>query len=215
MRLVFLGPPGAGKGTQAARLAAGQGVPHISTGDILRRSIALATPTGIEAKEYVDSGALVPFDLILRLVRDRLQEDDTASGWILDGFPRNLEQEHAFDDLLQELQLTLSRVVYIHVADEELVKRLSGRRVCKECGETFHVSFSPPRRDGVCDQCDGELDSRNDDVEAAIRKRLDVFRAETQPLVDHYQSRDLLLTIDGGAAMDQVAEDLERGLGKR
>ncbi len=212
MRLVFLGPPGAGKGTQATRLATGHGVPHISTGDILRRSIAMATPSGVEAKEYVDNGALVPFDLILRLVRDRLQEGDTESGWILDGFPRNLEQERAVDDLLRELEQTLSRVVYIHVADEELVKRLSGRRVCKDCGETFHALFSPPRRDGVCDQCDGELYQRSDDVEDAIRNRLVVYRAETQPLVDLYQSRDLLLKIEGGAAMDQVAEDVERGL---
>lgn len=204
MRLVLLGPPGAGKGTQAVRLAELDGVPHISTGDILRAAIANNTPTGLEAKQYVDSGELVPFEVILRLVRDRLQEEDAVGGWILDGFPRSLEQADAFETLLAELSIGLDRVIYFDIGDDEVVRRLSGRRVCRSCGHTFHEVFSPPKVAAVCDDCGGELYQRTDDVEEAIRNRLQVYRAETAPLVAHYEGRSELRSIDATPSPEEV-----------
>ncbi len=213
MRLVLLGPPGAGKGTQAAVLAKQLGVPHISTGDILRRSIELATPSGLEAKGYMDDGNLVPFELILRLVRDRLAEPDTQKGWILDGFPRNLDQEQAFSGLLQELKQQVDRVIYFHVDDLEVLKRLGGRRVCRQCGDTFHIEFSPP----ACQQPEAcaleHIYQRNDDSEEAIRNRLQVYSAETQPLVDHYEQQSRLLTVDAAQDIGEVRAQLQRELG--
>lgn len=213
MRLVFLGPPGAGKGTQASRFAEQQDIPHISTGDILRRAIELATPTGVEAKEYVDKGELVPFDVILRLVRDRLREPDAEKGWILDGFPRNLEQAHAFEKLLGEMQIETDRVVYFDVGSDAVVARLSGRRTCRQCGAVFHIQFSPPKVAGICDQCGSEdLYQRTDDQEEAIRNRLQVYSDETQPLVEFYKAKGLMLTLAAEASMEDVARDLAAGL---
>ena len=213
MRLVFLGPPGAGKGTQATRFAEGRGIPLISTGEILRQAIRLATPTGLTAKKYVDSGELVPFEIILQLVRDRLQDSDAAAGWVLDGFPRNLAQAEAFATLLGELGVELDRVVYIEVSEEAVVQRLSGRRVCKGCGHTYHVEFSPPSAEGVCDECQGEVHQRSDDTREAIVNRLQVYGTETDPLVAYYQERGQLLTIAGGRAIKEVAASLGQGRG--
>jgi len=216
MRLVFLGPPGAGKGTQAAGCAKRFSIPHISTGDILRRAIELATPTGLAAKEYVDRGELVPFEIILRLVRDRLREKDAQNGWVLDGFPRSLEQAEAFGELLSELGTKLDRVVYFRVSDEEVVRRLSGRRICRTCQAPYHVSFSPPREGGKCDRegCGGELYQRSDDHEESILKRLAVYAAETNPLVAYYESAGVLLAIDGEQPINRVEADIETGLSR-
>jgi adenylate kinase len=211
VRVVFLGPPGAGKGTQAARLAGKHGVPHISTGDILRSAIARATPTGVEAKAIVDRGELVPLPIVLRLVRDRLREPDAAAGWLLDGFPRNLDQAHAFAELLDELDQTIDAVVHFRLDDAEVVRRLSGRRVCRKCGETFHLEFSPPPDPAVCKKGgDCEIVQRTDDREEAIRNRLRVYDAETDPLVGHYRSAGLLRTIDAALPIDEVERAIDR-----
>ncbi len=209
MRVVFLGPPGAGKGTQAARFAAIRGVPHISTGDSLRRAIQLATPTGLAAKAFVDRGELVPDEIILRLVRDRLRERDAVRGWVLDGFPRNRKQAEAFASLLGDTGTALDHVVYFQVSDASVVKRLSGRRVCRNCQAPYHVEFSPPKQEGTCDRCRGELYQRSDDQEAAIRNRLAVYAAETDPLVAYYEDRGVLLSVDAERGIDAVAQDLE------
>ncbi len=212
MRIVFLGPPGAGKGTQAARLAVLRGVPHISTGDILRTAIARQTPTGIEAQGYVDKGDFVPFEIVLRLVRDRLQEPDAQGGWLLDGFPRNLEQGTAFEALLQELSQTLNTVLYFDVPDEEVVRRLGGRRVCETCGDTFHLEFSPPPAPADCEKGECSVIQRTDDSEDAIRNRLQVYLEETQPLVDHYRALDSLTPVDATSSIEEVNAAVDRAV---
>ncbi len=213
MRLVFLGPPGAGKGTQAVRLAAKVNAPHISTGEILRHAIELATPTGIEAKEFVDRGELVPFEIMLRLVKDRLRDPDAEGGWILDGFPRNLDQAHAFDRLLGELKVELDRVVYLDLPSGIVVRRLTGRRLCRDCQATFHLEFSPPRSAGICDDCGGELYQRSDDSEEAILNRLKVYAKETDPLVAYYRERMVLHSVNADFDVSTVTTELERALG--
>jgi adenylate kinase len=210
VRVAFLGPPGAGKGTQAARLAGKHGIPHISTGDILRTAIARATPTGIEAKAIVDRGELVPLAIVLRLVRDRLREPDAAKGWLLDGFPRNLEQAHAFSGLLRELGQSLESVVHFELGDAEVVRRLSGRRVCRTCGDTFHLEFSPPPPPAECRKGKCEIVQRSDDREEAILNRLRVYAAETDPLVGHYRSAGLLHTIDAARPIAEVERAIDR-----
>ena len=212
MRLVFLGPPGAGKGTQAVRLAEKLGVPHISTGAILRDAIERGTPTGLEAKSYVENGQLVPSDVVLRLVRDRLSEPDAAEGWILDGYPRNLDQAEAFAAITEELSAPLDRVVYIEVADDSVVKRLSGRRQCRTCDRIYHIEYSPPEG-GRCGDHEADLYQRADDTEEAIRQRLAVYRGETEPLVAHYAGTGQLLKINGAQQVDDVYASIEQGLG--
>lgn len=212
MRLIFLGPPGAGKGTQATGHAEQNAVPHISTGDILRRAIELATPTGVEAQGYVDRGELVPFEVILRLVKDRLAEEDAAQGWILDGFPRNLQQADALATLLNEIDAAIDKVVYFDVPEEAVVERLGGRRTCKKCGSVCHATFAPPKVDGVCDHCGGELYQRSDDHKEKILNRLRVYAAETEPLVEYYREQDLLLTIDAAAPVADVTQSLRTAL---
>lgn len=215
MRLVFLGPPGAGKGTQASKLAQELGVPHISTGDILRRAIALATPTGVEAKEFVDRGELVPFVIVLRLVQDRLGEDDAANGWILDGFPRNLEQALAFEDLLVRMRSAIDRVLYFDASETVVVSRLTARRTCKGCGAVYHLQFSPPKVAGVCDKCGGtDLEQRSDDQEEAIRNRLRVYASETEPLVGHYRKTGLLREIRAELPPQEVTREVAARLSK-
>ncbi|MCI0652108.1 MAG: adenylate kinase [Planctomycetes bacterium] len=204
LHLVFLGPPGAGKGTQAARLAQSAGIPHLSTGDMLRHALALATPTGLEAKQYMDRGELVPFPIILRLVRDKLQDPASARGWVLDGFPRNLEQARAFAEMLGELRREITRVLYFKVSDESVIRRLAGRRICRRCQSPYHLEFSPPKSEGICDRCGGELYQRSDDVEAAIRTRLRVYADETDPLVDFYRRAGVLAAIDGEQEIEGV-----------
>jgi adenylate kinase len=208
MRVVLLGPPGAGKGTQARRLAARWSVPQIATGDMLREAVARGTQLGLEARRYMDAGELVPDAVIIGLVRERLAQPDGRKGFVLDGFPRTAAQAEALDRLLEAEGTPLDRVVLFQVPDEELVARLSGRRVCRNCGRTYHITHSPPRVAGRCDACGGELYQRTDDEEATVRRRLAVYARDTRPLVDYYRRRGLLAPISGSGPMDKVYEDL-------
>jgi len=208
MRVVLLGPPGAGKGTQARRLATRWSVPQIATGDMLREAVAHGTKLGLEARRYMDAGELVPDSVIIGLVRERLAQPDGRKGFVLDGFPRTAAQAEALDQLLEAEGTPLDRVVLFQIADEDLVARLTGRRVCRNCGRNYHVTLSPPRTSGVCDHCGGELYQRTDDEEATVRRRLAVYVRDTRPLVDYYRRRGLLATISGAAAVDAVQADL-------
>jgi len=196
-RVAFLGPPGAGKGTQARDLAQEWGVLHLATGDMLREAVAAGSPLGREAKGYMDKGALVPDDVIIRMMGERLAAHDAAGGFILDGFPRTIAQAEALAKLLKDLGQTLDTVVYFDVSEPELLRRLTGRRVCRKCGHTYHLTSNPPKRAGVCDECGGELYQRDDDSEATVRNRLDVYRRQTAPLLDYYRQRNLLATVSG------------------
>ena len=197
MRVAFLGPPGAGKGTQARDLAHEWGGLHLATGDMLREAVAAGSPLGREAKGYMDKGALVPDDLIIRMMGERLSAADAGRGFILDGFPRTIAQAEALAKLLKDLGQTLDAVVYFDVSEPELLRRLTGRRVCRKCGHSYHVTSNPPKRAGVCDACGGELYQRDDDAEATVRNRLEVYRRQTAPLLDYYRQRNLLVTVSG------------------
>jgi adenylate kinase len=210
MRVVLLGPPGAGKGTQARRLATRWSVPQIATGDMLREAVAHGTQLGLEARRYMDAGELVPDTVIIGLVRDRLSQPDGRKGFVLDGFPRTPAQAEALDRLLEAEGTPLDRVVLFQVPEDELVTRLSGRRVCRNCGRNYHITLSPPRVAGRCDACGGELYQRTDDEEATVRRRLGVYHRDTRPLVDYYRRRGLLTTIPGTGTMDAVHADLVR-----
>ncbi|WP_305046119.1 adenylate kinase [Geoalkalibacter sp.] len=204
MKLILLGPPGAGKGTQAKMLMERFAIPQISTGDILRAAVANRTEMGIRAKEYMDAGALVPDQVVIGIVRDRLQEADCERGFILDGFPRTVPQADALRRELSLLGRELDAVVSLEVDVDVLVERLTGRRTCGGCGRGFHVRFDPPRVSGVCDACGGALVQRDDDREETIRQRLQVYAAQTAPLVDYYRGQKLLREVDGMAAMNEV-----------
>jgi adenylate kinase len=208
MRVVLLGPPGAGKGTQARRLATRWSVPQVATGDMLREAVAHGTQLGLEARRYMDAGELVPDAVIIGLVRERLGQPDGRKGFVLDGFPRTAAQAEALDQLLEAEGTPLDRVVLFQIADDELVARLTGRRVCRSCGRNYHVTLSPPRVPGRCDACGGELYQRTDDEEATVRRRLAVYARDTRPLVDYYERRGLLTTITGAGTMDAVHADL-------
>jgi len=211
--LVLLGPPGAGKGTQAGRIVAEYGLPHVSTGDILRGAVKNQTAMGLEAKKYMDAGNLVPDSVVIGIVKDRLQEADTAKGFLMDGFPRTIPQAEALDSALDDLDRAITKVLVVLVDEEDLVRRLSGRRVCRSCQTPFHVMFNKPRVEGVCDKCGGELYQRDDDSEATVRNRLEVYRNQTEPLIDYYDRAGLVARIDGAKAPDEVYEDLRMALG--
>ena len=210
MRVVFLGPPGAGKGTQARDLAREWGVPQIATGDILRQAVAAGTRLGREARDYMDRGALVPDEVIVGLVAERLGEPDAAGGFILDGFPRTVAQSEALERLLEETGQALDAVVYFEVSEPELVRRLTGRRVCRECQAAYHTVSAPPRREGTCDRCGGALYQREDDSEATVRTRLEVYTRQTAPLLERYRRRDLLTTVKGEGAIDEIRAAVRR-----
>ena len=210
MRVVFLGPPGAGKGTQARDLAREWGVPQIATGDILRQAVAAGTRLGREARDYMDRGALVPDEVIVGLVAERLGEPDAAGGFILDGFPRTVAQSEALERLLEETGQALDAVVYFEVSEPELVRRLTGRRVCRECQAAYHTVSAPPRREGTCDRCGGALYQREDDGEATVRTRLEVYTRQTAPLLERYRRRDLLTTVKGEGAIDEIRAAVRR-----
>jgi len=214
LRVIFLGPPGAGKGTQAQNLAAEWGVPHIATGDMLREAVAAKTTLGLEAKRHMDSGGLVPDDVVIGLVGERLAQPDAKSGCVLDGFPRTVAQAQALDGLFSRAGIALDRVVFFDVSRAELIRRLTGRRVCKACGRTFHLVSAPPKVAGKCDACGGELYQRADDSEATVATRLDVFQKQTAPLLDYYRGRKLLTEVAGEGAVDQVAEAIRRAVGQ-
>ncbi|MGE4577937.1 MAG: adenylate kinase [Desulfuromonadales bacterium] len=197
MKLILLGPPGAGKGTQAKMLTERYRIPQISTGDILRAAVKEGTPMGVKAKGYMDAGGLVPDEVVVGIVRERLQQSDCQNGFILDGFPRTVAQADALNSTLADLDKNLDAVISLEVDPEALVERLTGRRTCRDCGRGFHVTFDLPAVAGKCDACQGELIQRDDDKEETIRKRLEVYRAQTEPLVAYYRSAGLLSAIDG------------------
>ena len=207
MYLLLMGPPGAGKGTQAARLVERYDIPHVSTGDIFRGALQERTPLGLEAKRYMDVGALVPDQVTVGITRERLAKSDCIGGFILDGFPRTLEQAHALDQMLAKMGIRLNRVLNIVVPDEELIPRLSGRRICQSCGSTYHVRFRPPSTPEICDRCGGDLYQRTDDHEDTVRERLEVYRRQTQPLIQYYKERDLYTEIKGAQPTDAVFRD--------
>ncbi|HEX5137712.1 MAG TPA: adenylate kinase [Planctomycetota bacterium] len=207
MRLVFLGPPAAGKGTQAKLLSKEHAVPHLSTGDVLREAMAKGTPTGLRAKEFVDKGYLVPDEVVDALVRERLQ--GTRERFLLDGYPRNASQADELDRMLQQLKTSLTSVIYIHVADDTLVKRVSSRRSCPKCGAVYHLEAKPPKQAGVCDECGSNgLVQRPDDRAEVVRERLTVYHKNTAPLVERYKAKGLLRWIDGNRPIDDVARDV-------
>jgi adenylate kinase len=209
-RVIFLGAPGAGKGTQARRLAAASGVPQVATGDMLREAVAEGTPLGREAKRYMDSGALVPDEVVIGLVDERLARPDASRGYVLDGFPRTVAQAEALDGLLGRRGQELDRVIFFDVSRGELLRRLTGRRICRQCGTAFHLVSAPPRVAGRCDQCGGELYQREDDAEGTVARRLDVYQAQTAPLLDYYRKRGLLVTVEGEGPVDAVAAQIQK-----
>jgi adenylate kinase len=215
LNVVLLGAPGSGKGTQAERIAPAFGLPHISTGDMLRAAVARGADLGLAAKRHMDAGELVPDEVVVGIIRERLAEDDAGSGFLLDGFPRTLEQAGALDAMLAQSGRVLTDVLLFDVPDEELVRRLSGRRACRSCGKGYHLVFDPPHVDGVCDKCGGELFQRDDDNEATVRKRLAVYARQTEPLVGYYAGHGLLETVYGGGRMpDEVFADVRRLLSR-
>ena len=215
MRIILVGPPGAGKGTQAEKIVAKYDVAHISTGDILRANVKAGTELGKKAKSYMDAGGLVPDDVIVGMMRGRLAEDDCKNGFILDGFPRTVPQAEALTALLAEMGLKLDGVILLDVDDDTVVERLCGRRMCKKCGRIFHVSFKPSSKGDICDECGGELYQRDDDKESVIRQRLAVYHSQTAPLVDYYGKAGLLLRVPGAEAGDKVLGHIEAMLGRR
>ncbi|SFN02372.1 adenylate kinase [Thermodesulforhabdus norvegica] len=213
MNIILLGPPGAGKGTQAKRMMERYGIPQISTGDMLRAAVAAGTQLGLEAKKYMDAGQLVPDEVVVGLVKERIQQEDCKKGFMLDGFPRNVSQAETLDKMLSELGQQIDHVVCIEVPDEELVKRLTGRRTCRQCGAGFHVVFDPPKKEGVCDKCGGELYQRDDDNVETVTSRLKVYKDQTEPLINYYEKQGKLRRIDGLGAIDEIFQRIVSVLG--
>jgi adenylate kinase len=208
LNLILLGPPGAGKGTQAKILIKKYGIPQISTGDILRAAIKDQTPMGIKAKSYMDSGALVSDEVVVGIVAERLEKPDCAKGFILDGFPRTVVQADALGSMLQRLGKGIDCVISIEVDKVELLDRITGRRTCRNCGKGYHIRFDPPRGAGVCDECGGELYQRDDDSETTMRNRLDVYENQTAPLITYYGKKSLLRTIGGAGSIEEIQQRL-------
>jgi adenylate kinase len=206
VRLVLVGPPGAGKGTQAQFIASHFAVPKISTGDIFRTNVSDGTDLGLEARKYMDAGDLVPDEVTIGMVKERLSHDDTSEGFLLDGFPRTVQQAVVLDDMLAAHDVGLDVVLELVVDDEEVVRRLSGRRTCRRCGHVWHLDFDPPATDGVCDRCGGELFQRDDDSELTIRHRLEVYADQTSPLIGYYGDRGLLSGVDATGPVEDVTE---------
>lgn len=208
MKIVMLGAPGAGKGTQAKRLASRYGIPHISTGDIFRANIKNGTELGKKAKVYMDQGLLVPDDLVVDLVIDRFKEPDCEKGYVLDGFPRTIPQAKALDKALEREKDGLEYAIDVAVPDENIIRRMSGRRACLACGATYHVVTIPPKKEGICDYCGAELVLREDDKPETVEKRLKVYHEQTQPLIDYYQGKGILRSVDGTKDMDEVFDEI-------
>jgi adenylate kinase len=208
MRLILLGAPGAGKGTQAVNLSKELGIPHISTGDIFRANIRQGTELGLKAKSFIDAGKLVPDDLTVNIVKDRLQKDDCKNGFLLDGFPRTIFQAESLDEALVSLGTKLDAVINLDVSDDVIVRRMAGRRVCKDCGRSFHIITVPPRREGICDDCGGPLIIRDDDKEETVLERLRTYYEKTAPLVEFYEGKGLLKNFDGEKDVDETTTEI-------
>ncbi|WP_427916559.1 adenylate kinase [Thermincola ferriacetica] len=211
---MIMGPPGAGKGTQAEVLVKELNITHISTGDMFRAAIKEGTEMGKKAKEYMDKGQLVPDEVVVGMVKDRLSQPDCEKGFLLDGFPRTIAQAEALSKTLDEMGIKLDGVINIEVPREKLLARLTGRRVCKSCGASYHVLFNPPEKEGVCNNCGGELYQRSDDNEETVNNRLDVYEEQTQPLIDYYKEKGLLININGDQPIDKVLADILAALKK-
>ena len=215
LRAVLLGPPGAGKGTQAVRLVEKYEIPHISTGDIFRKNIKEDTELGKKAQEYMNAGALVPDELVVDLVKDRLQQDDCKNGFLLDGFPRTIFQAEKLDEFLSESNLKMDIVINLKVEKEALIKRLTGRRVCKDCGASYHIVNIPPKKEGVCDICGGELIQRKDDNIETVENRINVYEEQTAPLIGYYKEAGSLVDFDGEASLDEVFDAIVQAIGEQ
>ena len=214
MKIIMLGAPGAGKGTQAKRIAAKYGIPHISTGDIFRANIKNGTELGKKAKQYMDQGALVPDELTCDLVMDRIQQDDCKNGFVLDGFPRTIPQAEALDAALEKINEKMDYAIDVDVPDENIVNRMSGRRACLNCGATYHLISIPPKVEGICDRCGSEIVLRDDDKPETVQKRLKVYHEQTQPLIDYYKNQGILKSVDGTQPMDEVFKAIVTILGE-
>lgn len=212
MNLILLGPPGSGKGTQAKMMVEKYGVPQISTGDMLREAVKNRSTMGLKAKAYMDSGSLVPDDVVVSIVEERITGPDCSKGFLLDGFPRTIAQADALQSMLSRRGLKIDLVLSIEVDDEELIKRLTGRRTCMTCGEPYHVIFNPPKVDGRCDRCGGELYQRDDDKEETIRNRISTYHRQTAPLIAYYSEKGLLRSIDGSGSPKEIFERINKAL---
>ena len=213
MNIVLLGAPGAGKGTQAAKMVEDCGLCHISTGDILRAAVKNQTPLGVKAKGFMDAGELVPDDLIIDLMKERIEQPDTEKGVILDGFPRTIPQAEALTEALEKMGQKVDFAIDVNVPDENIVKRMGGRRACVTCGATYHMVYAPTKKEGICDTCGGELILRDDDKPETVQKRLNVYHDQTQPLIDYYTSQGILRTVDGTVDIDDVFRAITEFLG--
>lgn len=213
VKIVLLGPPGAGKGTQAKSISNRYSIPHISTGDIFRKNISEGTPLGIEAKSYMDKGQLVPDEVTINMVKDRLTWEDCKNGYLLDGFPRTVAQAEALEDFLASRDEKLDTALSIEVPSNFILERMTGRRVCPSCGASYHVKFNPPTKEGVCDVCGSDVVQRKDDTEETVSERLEVYERQTQPLIDFYNNKNLLSTVDGTKAINEVFEGICEILG--
>ena len=211
MKIIMLGAPGAGKGTQAKMIADKYGVPHISTGDIFRANIKNGTELGMEAKKYMDQGLLVPDELTVRILLDRVAQDDCKNGYVLDGFPRTIPQAEVLDSELTKLGDHIDYAINVDVPDENIVKRMSGRRACLTCGATYHIEHVPPKKEGICDVCGSELVLRDDDKPETVKNRLNVYHEQTQPLIDFYTEKGVLKTVDGTVPMEEVFAAITTG----
>ena len=213
MKIIMLGAPGAGKGTQAKKIADKYSIPHISTGDIFRANIKEGTELGKKAKTYMDQGLLVPDELVVDLVVDRVQQDDCSNGYVLDGFPRTIPQAESLDAALEKLGDKIDYAINVEVPDENIVRRMSGRRACLACGATYHLVHIPPKKEGICDNCGKELVLRDDDKPETVTKRLNVYHEQTQPLIDYYTTKNVLAEVDGTKDMEEVFQDITKILG--
>ncbi|MNM34796.1 adenylate kinase [compost metagenome] len=213
MKVVLFGPPGAGKGTQAKSICNRYSIPHISTGDIFRKNISENTPLGIEAKKYIDNGQLVPDEVTINMVKDRLQAEDCRMGYLLDGFPRTVHQANALEEFLDDRKESLDTALLIQVPSEFILERMTGRRVCPSCGASYHVKFNPTKIESKCDVCGSDIIQRKDDSEETVKERLAVYERQTQPLIEYYKEKDLLSVVDGTKAINEVFESICKILG--
>ena len=213
MKIIMLGAPGAGKGTQAKKIAEKHSIPHISTGDIFRANIKNGTELGKKAKTYMDQGLLVPDELVVDLVVDRVKQDDCSNGYVLDGFPRTIPQAEALDKALAVMGEAMDYAINVEVPDENIVRRMSGRRACVDCGATYHIVYAPTKEENICDNCHGELILREDDKPETVQKRLNVYHEQTQPLIDYYTEKNILVEVDGTVDIDEVFAAIVNVLG--